>query len=276
MLGKSHALSGGVTWLAVCAGWEQAAALGAPGGGPSGTVVAVGAVTAAGYALLPDIDHPRSTIARALGPLTGALSWLATRGAAALREAGCAHCADGPRRGGHRAVTHTFVFAAALGLTLALLGWHYGVEAGLPVVGVGAWLATYPALSSRTRAEVGDMILPGKVRRLGRTGFRFAAVIGSLFLTLLLVGSLATLIPGGASWWWAGLAAGVGTFTHSVGDSLTRSGSPLWWPVRIAGCRWRSVGSPRAIRFTTGGKGEWVVVGLLVLAGAGSLWALAG
>ncbi|MET8354151.1 metal-dependent hydrolase [Micromonospora sp. NPDC005206] len=82
------------------------------------------------------------------------------------------------------------------------------------------------------------------------------------------------LVPGG-SWWWVGAAAGLGTFTHSLGDSLTRSGSPLWWPLRIRGCRWRSVGSPRAIRFTTGGMGERVAVALLFLAGAGCAYALA-
>ncbi|MET8312013.1 metal-dependent hydrolase [Micromonospora sp. NPDC005173] len=267
MMGKSHALSGAVAWLAVCAGAEQAAAAGLGVPDPGAAAVVVGAATAAGYALLPDIDHPQSTIARALGPITGALAWASSRGAAALRRAGCAHCADGPDRGGHRAVTHTAVFAAVLGAVLAVIGWHFGAPAGLAVAAVGIWLASYPALRSGTRAKVGDMLLPGSFRRLGRGAHRFAATLGSLLLTLLGLICVEALVPG-ASWWWAGAAAGVGTFTHSLGDALTRSGSPLWWPLRIRGCRWRSVGSPRAVRFTTGGVGEKVAVVLMLLAGA--------
>lgn len=274
MLGKSHALSGAVAWLGVCAGWQEVAAHHLLPGAPGAAVVVLGAAATGGYALLPDIDHPSSTIARALGPITKALAWLTAKGAGALRRAGCEHCAAGPNRGGHRALTHTAAFAFVLGVVLGVLGGVYGRTAGLAVLGVGVWLATYPALSSRTRAEVGDMLLPGRFRRLGRGAHRFAATLGSLMLTALIVAAASTVTgPGG--WWWVGLAAGVGTFAHSVGDSLTRSGSPLWWPVRIRGCRWRSVGTPRALRFVTGGPGEWVVVVLLVLAGAGSVYVLA-
>ncbi|MEU1761227.1 metal-dependent hydrolase [Micromonospora sp. NPDC005652] len=270
-MGKSHALSGAVAWLAVSAGWQQAAQHDVVAAGPNVATVLLGAACSAGYALLPDIDHPKSTIAGALGPITRVPSRATAWTAARLRQTGCDHCARGPQRGGHRALTHTAVFALALGALLGWLAHHYGRAAGLPVFGVGVWLATYPALSGRTRAEVAELVL-GDNWPTGRRARRVAGMVGSLLIAGLFVAGAWGLPADG--WWWVGLAAGVGTFTHSLGDSLTRSGSPLWWPARIRGCRWRPVGTPRWLRFTTGGPGEKVVLVLLLLAGAGSGWVL--
>ena len=69
-MGRSHALSGAAGWFAGCAG---ASALGFP---PAVHVMVVGAAIAAGFALLPDIDHPDSTIAVSLGPVTQVVAWM--------------------------------------------------------------------------------------------------------------------------------------------------------------------------------------------------------
>ena len=45
---------------------------------------------------------------------------------------------------------------------------------------------------------------------------------------------------------------------HAVGDAITESGAPLLWPLPIRGRTWYPVGSPRAARFRTGGRGRVV------------------
>lgn len=250
MLGKGHCLSAVATWLAGCAAVDAVHPLGA------GPVVA-GTVIAAGFALVPDLDHPGSTVTRTLGPLTRLLSYGVASGSAAARKASCRCCVT-DRSGCHRTATHTAAFAVALGMVAAVAGWLAPRVALPAVVGLSAWLACHTALSSTTRAKIGDMVLPGRFRRHGRWAHRFTGSIGALIVGGL-AGWVATGYTGAA--WWLGVAVGWGTFAHSAGDSLTHWGSPLWWPLRIRGCRWTCVGTPRWMRFGAGSRVErWLVV----------------
>lgn len=235
VLGRTHAVSAATGWLAGCAG------LTAVGWPPSGHAVVVGATVAAGCALLPDVDHPESTIARTLGPVTGLLADGVNAGSRWLRGRSCQHCAARPTRGGHRAVTHTGVFAAAVGLLLSLAGWWFGPPAGLTVVWLAAGLAARAVLSRRQRGALG------------------AAGIATLIA--------AAAASGPAGWWWIGLPVTWGVLAHSLGDSATMSGAPLAWPLQVRGCRWTPLGTPRWLRFRTSGSGELLVWWLLVVAG---------
>lgn len=244
MMGRTHTLSGAVGWLGGCA------ALTAAGVAPSPTVVVVGAAVSAGAALLPDVDHPGSTIARTLGPVTELLSAGVAYGAAVLRTSSCQHCDAGPDRGGHRAVTHTVLFAVALGAVLCVAGWLFGPWAGIPVVWLASGLAARSLFTRRQRGMFGAVLIAS-----------FAAV--------------AVLVMPHPGWWWIGLPVAWGCVAHCFGDALTISGCPLWWPLRIRGCRWRAVGSPRILRFRTGSLAEVVVWWLLWAGGVaafGWLW----
>ncbi|MDM4723442.1 hypothetical protein QTQ03_30015 [Micromonospora sp. WMMA1363] len=53
-----------------------------------------------------------------MGPVTRLIARGTAAGAAALRTASCRCCTG---RGGHRAVTHTLLFAVAAGLLVSLL-----------------------------------------------------------------------------------------------------------------------------------------------------------
>src|SRR5690606_40666834 len=66
MMGRTHALTG---W---CAGLAVAPAVGIT----TLSQALVFAATTAGYALLPDLDHPGARASKLLGPVTGGLSWL--------------------------------------------------------------------------------------------------------------------------------------------------------------------------------------------------------
>jgi membrane-bound metal-dependent hydrolase YbcI (DUF457 family) len=241
MMGRTHALSGAVGWLGGCA------ALTVVGFAPSPAVVVGGAVVSAGAALLPDVDHPGSTVARTLGPITGLLATGVAYGAATLRAASCRHCASGPDRGGHRAATHTILFAVVLGAALCAVGWLAGMWAGLVVVWGASGLAARCVLSRRRRGA-------------------FGAILVATFATGAVV-----VVPH-PGWWWVGLPVAWGCVAHCLGDALTVSGCPLWWPLRIRGCRWRAVGSPWVLRFRTGGVAEVVVWWVLVVGGVVVLW----
>lgn len=268
MLGRSHALSGAVGWLAGCA------TVAVVGVHPQSVTVAVGAAVSAGFALAPDIDHPSSTVARTLGPVSRLFAHGVAGLAGAARRGSCDHCRAESDRGGHRAATHTGVFAAVLGVVVAGLAGWFGERVGLGVVGVAVWLAAHTGLSSKWRARIGDMILPGRFRFLNRAAFRFTSAVGALIVAVVVVAATADA-TGRGGWWWIGAPVAWGCFAHSCGDALTRSGAPLLWPLRIDGCRWAAVGTPMWLRFRTGSGWETVVVVLLLLVGGLSGWALA-
>lgn len=89
MLGRSHALSGALSWSALSA---IAPLIGVH---PHGPAVASGLLSTAGAALLCDSDHPEATIAWTFGPITKALTRYVHRAS-----------------GGHRHATHSLAFAA--------------------------------------------------------------------------------------------------------------------------------------------------------------------
>lgn len=245
VLGRTHVVSAVAGWLAGCA------AVTAAGWQPDPAVVAAGGLVAAGCALLPDIDHPEATISVSLGPVTGlfadGVAWLSGR----ARGWSCRHCRTAPRRGGHRAITHTGLFAVLVGLVLSLAAWRW------PAVGpVVVWTAT--ALTGRA------MLSRRRRRNLVVAGYATAAAV-------LAAGSV-------GSWWWVGVPVAWGTLAHCLGDAATLSGAPLAWPLRVRGCRWTPLGTPRRLRFRTGRSGErrvwWAL--LLVCAGSGAYLLAAG
>lgn len=112
MMGRSHALSGVTVWLGVT-----------PLLGLGVREIVAGTVVTAGAAMLPDLDHPSSSIAHSWGPLTRALAhvvaWVS---------------------GGHRHGTHGFLFIA--------LSWFAGAACGR----VGGWWAVVPVFVAASLA----------------------------------------------------------------------------------------------------------------------------
>ncbi|WP_216214024.1 metal-dependent hydrolase [Amycolatopsis aidingensis] len=220
MMGRTHALTG---W---CAGLAVAPLAGAG----SLAQAVVFAATTAGFALLPDLDHPGARASKLLGPVTGALSWLLRKASGALYSV-----TKGPRdengKGTHRHLSHTVLFAAALGGLTAL-----GTETG------GGWAVAGVVLFGLLLAEdaLGDWLLP-----VGG-----AAVILWAYQTPDVLGQL-DAVSG-----WLGIAVAVGCFTHCLGDALTESGCPFLFPLPIAGETWYELRPPSWLRFRTGKKVE--------------------
>lgn len=103
MMGPTHALSGLALYTVTMAVARQT------GAELDLVPTLVGAVTCSAAAMLPDIDHPSSTVTRSLGYATRLLCWV-------IRKLG----------GGHRRITHSFVGIGILtGLAvLAVLTRH--------------------------------------------------------------------------------------------------------------------------------------------------------
>lgn len=192
MMGRTHALSGVVAALAVVG-------LAAPTTDGAHLAPLV-AATAAGAALLPDLDHPSSTMSRMLGPVTGLVSRVLST-----------------LSGGHRQLTHSL-----LGLALAAGACAALVAAG--GVFLGLWIAFLIATGLAGLRL--SMVRGHLVRSL-------VAVLGAAGLVTLAAGadSHAQLVTSGFV---AGYAA------HLVGDMLTKQGVPLLAPLttrrmRLAG-----------------------------------------
>jgi membrane-bound metal-dependent hydrolase YbcI (DUF457 family) len=213
-----------------------------PGIGESAGSVLTFAAVCAGAALLPDLDHPSSTVTRrfavaswaacyAVRPLSR-LVYDLTRG---RRDTG---------RGSHRGLTHTVVGAVLLGLALNLASARFGT----PVL-VGT-LFVCIALAIKGL----DSLVPGPPSLVIAAGLTYA---------------VEHVVPGGTAGTagWLGTAVTLGMVVHSVGDAVTETGAPLLWPLPIRQRRWYPVGSPRPLRFRTGGRVEaWLVAPALTLA----------
>ncbi|MEU2632632.1 MULTISPECIES: metal-dependent hydrolase [Kitasatospora] len=258
MMGPAHALSGAAAWLAAGA---AAYALDRPMPWP---VLLAGALISAGAALAPDLDHKAATVSRAFGPLSrglcevidkiGAATYKATRGKG-----------DPRRNGGHRTLTHTWLWAALSGVVASLFS-AYGDRWGVLVVLFIHMVLAVEGLLWRQARMSSDIL----VWLLGATSaWTLASVLDK---------------PGnGANWLfdqpgqdylWIGLPVALGALVHCLGDALTVSGCPVLWPIPIGRKRWYPIGPPKAMRFRAG---SWVEIKVLmpVFMGLGAIGAVA-
>ena len=108
MMGRTHAASGAVAFLLAVP------VLPAVGVDLDLVSVVVGALAAAGAAMVPDLDHPGASISRAIGPITWILSRVVSKIA-----------------GGHRQATHSLVgLSVVVAISVAVMAIG-GVAVGL-------------------------------------------------------------------------------------------------------------------------------------------------
>lgn len=237
VLGKSHILSGLIAGVAV------AGALPAPL--PVRLLVVP---VAGGAALLPDLDHRSSRIARSLGPITKGLAAAVNALSLAIYD-GTATDEDPHKRDGHRTATHTIPGCLAWGLGLLLVGF------------AGPWAVTAAELPVRfTGAPVAVCLavlvgLMGSGLKVRGYGFAVAGLAGSWWVTSTY-----------SAWWWLWpVVVAVGSLSHVLGDAWTSSGVPLAWPFVVHGQRWYRVHAPTT--FSTGTTVETTVVTPLLYLG---------
>ncbi|MFI6449710.1 metal-dependent hydrolase [Kitasatospora sp. NPDC050543] len=260
MMGPAHALSGAAAWLGAGA---LALSLDRPMPWP---VLLTGALICAGAALAPDLDHKAATISRAFGPVSrnlceviDKLSYAAYK---STRKKG-----DPRRSGGHRTLTHTWLWAVMCGAGAAgicALGGRWGV---LGVLFVHMVLAIEGLLWRHARVS-SDVL----VWLLGATSAWMIADI----LDRPGNGAGWLFTEPGQEYLWIGVPIVLGALVHCIGDALTVSGCPILWPIPVGRKRWYPIGPPKAMRFRAGSWVELKVLSpvFMVLGGIGALGAL--
>lgn len=233
--GPTHAMSGLAAWAAVTA----AAGVHTIGQLTPKTWV-VGAILATGAALLPDIDHPKSTVARTFGGMSrGVSAALSGFSGFLYRLTRTQH--DSDRSGTHRGFTHTIVFAILAGLiTTAIVQSSNGTALGV-LMFVFAGLTVRGLMNNWSPQS--DALL-----------------IAAVSLTLTIV-----------CWAWSGnqphdaaafgVAVMIGCIAHFIGDAITEQGCPMFWPIPLGSRTWYPVAPPKALRMKTGGKVELAIIG---------------
>ncbi|MFD4369195.1 metal-dependent hydrolase [Rhodococcus sp. NPDC058521] len=252
VMGPTHAMSGAAVGLVV------ADVLPADWGGPTSTAETFTfAAVCAGATLLPDLDSTQSTVARSFGPLSKALArvidsislgyYTITKGSK-----------DGKRRGGHRTLTHTALFAAGLGAGVTALVVHFGKPA---IIGV-----LFFAIGLALRGLAGE----------------FAKEKGWLVVSLL------AAVFSALTWQWypteagslgLGVAVALGCATHCLGDAITKEGVPFLAPfVPWAREHWWEFRLPAFLSIRAGGPFEKIVLGpaLTIAVFALGVWAIDG
>ena len=211
VMGPTHAVSGALVGLLV------ADVLPPEWGGPTSTAETFAfAAVCAGAALLPDLDTAQSTVARSFGPASQALA----RGVDRL-STGYYNITKGrrdrKRRGGHRTMTHTALFAGLLGLGVSALVARFGREAiiavlfvtlGLALRGIfGTWAKRNGWFAVTATAAVLSILtwgwFPGDV---GSVGLGVAVALGCATHAPLKAGLVATTSTAGVT----GAPAGAG------------------------------------------------------------------
>ncbi|WFB11134.1 metal-dependent hydrolase [Streptomyces sp. LX-29] len=258
MMGPAHSLSGAAAWLGV------GAATAAAGHAMPWPVLVVGALICAGAALAPDLDHKAATISRAFGPISRTLCEVTDKLSYAVYKATKTQ-SDPRRSGGHRTLTHTWVWAVLIGAGASALAVAGGRWAVLGILFVHMVLAVEGLLWRAARVS-SDVL----VWLLGATSAWLLAEI------LNKPGNGADWLFDGQPYLWLGLPIVLGALVHDIGDALTVSGCPILWPIPIGRKRWYPVGPPRGMRFRAG---SWVELKVLmpvfmVLGGLGGLGAL--
>lgn len=253
MMGPAHSLSGAMAWLAV--GLASAAA----DRPMPAAVLLTGTLICAGAALAPDLDQKQATISRAFGPPSRWLAGFIDKLSAAVYNASRGR-GDRRRSGGHRTLTHTWVWAVLIGAGFSAAAIAWGRWAVLVILFIHMVLAVEGLLWRMARVS-SDVL----VWLLGATS------------AWILAGWLDQ--PGNGSDWlfpgeaylWIGLPIVVGAVVHTLGDSLTVSGCPMLWPLSIKGRRWYPLGPPNFMRFRAGAWVEnKVLMPLFLVLGAAS------
>lgn len=230
------------------------AATGAAGGAVLGLVPGLVAnniqlgiiiVGCAGMALLPDIDHPKATAAHTFGFLSRWVAFIVEKFSAWVYFS-TRLGRDAKRQGGHRTLTHTFLFCFSMGaLTLFASLNNIATLSILFVALCFGIRGFFPNTMNNARRK----LFPRGLRKLfPKTSAKvFLYMLAAIVPIFMYVGKLPMITNVHLA-----LIVCWGAMIHCIGDCLTNSGAPLFYPIPVHKQMWYRFKFPA--RFNTGSE----------------------
>lgn len=225
-MGPAHAISGaGVAVLVIGILFWFGNPLFALLFGTSVSLIVLFVAVATGGALVPDLDNSRSTVRSSLG-VVGVAGSAVFRSTSRIIQTVVRTKRDDPTPDPHRGFWHTIVGAVLLGLL--------------------AWLATLPTteLPIAGGIELGDVfkfVITATMIHLCLAGvakksvkkLKDIPVIGEIaaFIASIIVTGVLLFISPSEPNLWLPVAITFGCIMHILGDALTTSGVPIWFPI---------------------------------------------
>lgn len=253
MMGRGHSLSGAAVWLGGIGAYTVST------GTPVDPAIAImGTAVFSGASLLPDLDSYTATVTKSFGIFGRAFYYITN--AVSLTVYNLTKTRkDDDITNGHRTFTHTIIFAILAGL--AVLGLT-SLTGDINILGI-----------DYTWGQLSALIIMAFFLHLGTAGL-FAPQIkkaknklGLLAPYILMVFSLGVtfaisrfLPTDNTTYQWLAILVGVGVFVHILGDTITKMGTPLLWPIKISGKRWYDISLPSVFRIAAGGAVENMIL----------------
>lgn len=256
MMATGHSLSGAAVFLAGSAAFTYFTQTDIPP-----VVLIMGTAVFAGAALAPDLDSFSSTVTRSYGifgrimyHLTNALSMLVYNVTKTQK--------DDPKENGHRTFMHTIVASILMGLLVV------GLTSLPGTVNIFDKDFTWGQISALIIMafflHLGVAGLFAKQIKKAKTGIGAYILMAGSFITTCIV---AIFLPNDeASYQWLAILVGAGYFVHILGDTITKMGTPMLWPLKIRGKRWYDIALPGPMRITAGGSFETAILDPLFIA----------
>jgi membrane-bound metal-dependent hydrolase YbcI (DUF457 family) len=231
----------------------------------------MGTAVFAGGALGPDLDSYSSTVTRSYGIFGRGLYYLIN--ALSLFVYGITKTSrDEEKDNGHRLLLHTTVSAIVMGLLVLFLT---SLGGSIPLFGKEYSIGQIAALC--IMAFFLHLGLAGlftkQIKKAKDTVGPYILMTVSIIITFI----VALFLPVDKGYTWLAIVVAGGWFTHILGDTITKAGTPLLWPLKIRGKRWYDITLPAPMRITAGGDFELkyltpLFYAIIVLSLAAHLW----
>jgi membrane-bound metal-dependent hydrolase YbcI (DUF457 family) len=262
MMGPAHSLSGAAVWLGGTAVYSYTT-----GTQIDPVILIMGTAVLAGAALGPDLDSYTSTVTRSFG-IFGRLMYYVTNALSVTVHAMTRTRKDEPVENGHRTLMHTLVAAIAVGLisltltslpgTVTIQGKDF-LTGQLFALGIMAFFLHLGMAG----------LLSKQIKKAKKALGSYLLMVASIIITIVIAYFLPTE---DTTYQWLAIVVGVGWLTHILGDTITKMGTPILWPLKIRGKRWYDIALPTPLRITAGGQFEMVILTplflLVIVAGA--------
>lgn len=249
MMGRGHSLSGAAIFLGGSAAYSLST-----GEPVHPAFLVMGTSVVAGASLLPDLDSFTATVTKSFG-FFGRILYYLTNSLSMAVYTITKTSRDENKENGHRTFTHTLIGSILFGLlSLGLTSVPGSVDIfsqDTPLAEVFGLLIMAFLLHLATAGLFAPQIKKAK-SKLGLLA-PYILMVFSVLTTILVFFMLPEHT---VNYQW--LAAGVtgGMIIHILGDTITKMGTPLLWPIKIRGKRWYDVSLPAFLRITAGGTVE--------------------